>query len=214
MRIWDISPGYLSRTSLLGEHRELHGLISIHINQKKGYSRHPETMRWANTLGALAFRHELLVLEMKLRGYQHHSPLPVIPDTTDFPLFLDAPAKQISLLGAKYDGKQQGRIPLPRNKQELWLHHRYSVLVRGEETLRELERNMEGLSFEGLAEKLVEILRKPPVKTELHKTIALFDRLSPDQRRETTFLGEMGYWMEDKEHSNIPAALVFSWSMQ
>jgi len=29
MRLWDINPGYLNRQSLLGEHRELHGIVSI-----------------------------------------------------------------------------------------------------------------------------------------------------------------------------------------
>jgi hypothetical protein len=214
MRVWDISPGYLSRTSLLGEHRELHGLISIHINQKKGYSRHPETMRWTNTLGALAFRHELLVAEMRLRGYKHHSPLSIAPGTTDFPPYIDAPAKQISLLCAKYDGKQQGRTPLPRDKQELWQHHCYSVLARSEDTFLELERNKEQFSFGRLAEKLVEILRQPPGKTEFHKAVALLGGLSPDQQRATTFLGEMSYWMKDKEYSNTPVAAAFSRSMQ
>ena len=46
MRIWDINPGYLNRQSLLGEHRELHGIVSIIRDNKKGYSRHPETLRW------------------------------------------------------------------------------------------------------------------------------------------------------------------------
>ena len=34
MRIWDIDPGFLNDKSLLGEHRELHGLMSIHCEQK------------------------------------------------------------------------------------------------------------------------------------------------------------------------------------
>jgi len=46
MRVWDINPGYLNRQSLLGEHRELHGIISIIVNKKKGYANHPETVRW------------------------------------------------------------------------------------------------------------------------------------------------------------------------
>lgn len=36
MRIWDISPAYLNRQSLLGEHRELHGLYNILSESKKG----------------------------------------------------------------------------------------------------------------------------------------------------------------------------------
>jgi hypothetical protein len=46
MRIWDIPPEKLCRDHLLGEHRELHEIWSILINNKKGYARHPETLRW------------------------------------------------------------------------------------------------------------------------------------------------------------------------
>jgi len=63
MRIWDLSPGYLNRDSLLGEHRELHGLYSILVNGKQGYSRHPETLRWAEAVGGLGWRHRELALE-------------------------------------------------------------------------------------------------------------------------------------------------------
>jgi hypothetical protein len=68
MRIWDIHPGYLNRNSLLGEHRELHALVSICVHGKKGYAHHPETLRWREFLHALALRHDILVAEMELRG--------------------------------------------------------------------------------------------------------------------------------------------------
>ncbi|MGB0468223.1 MAG: pyrimidine dimer DNA glycosylase/endonuclease V [Pontibacterium sp.] len=35
MRIWDIDPGYLNRQSLLGKHRELHGMVSIIAHNKR-----------------------------------------------------------------------------------------------------------------------------------------------------------------------------------
>jgi len=38
MRIWDINPGQLNDKSLLGEHRELHGIVSILVNNKSGYA--------------------------------------------------------------------------------------------------------------------------------------------------------------------------------
>ncbi|MDP8266836.1 MAG: pyrimidine dimer DNA glycosylase/endonuclease V [Candidatus Aceula meridiana] len=75
MRIWDISPKYLCRSHLLGEHRELHAIWIILSKNKKGYSRHPETLRWKGKLKALYVRHEKLVLEMQRRGYRHLSPL-------------------------------------------------------------------------------------------------------------------------------------------
>ena len=75
MRIWDIPPEKLCRNHLLGEHRELHALWSIILNNKKGYSRHPETLRWIGKLKALYLRHEEQVKEMKKRGYNHNTPL-------------------------------------------------------------------------------------------------------------------------------------------
>ena len=64
MRIWDVNPGYLNRQSLLGEHRELHGIVSIIRNNKKGYAKHPETLRWVGYGWALKQRHKLLASEI------------------------------------------------------------------------------------------------------------------------------------------------------
>ncbi|MFA6282058.1 MAG: pyrimidine dimer DNA glycosylase/endonuclease V [Candidatus Omnitrophota bacterium] len=75
MRIWDIEPDKLCRNHLLGEHRELHAIWSVLTKNKKGYSRHPETLRWKNKLAALYLRHEQLIDEMKKREYRHHSVL-------------------------------------------------------------------------------------------------------------------------------------------
>lgn len=75
MRIWDIPTEKLCRSHLLGEHRELHAIWSIIINNKKGYSKHPETLRWKGKLKALYLRHEEQVKEIQKRGYTHNSSL-------------------------------------------------------------------------------------------------------------------------------------------
>jgi hypothetical protein len=75
LRVWDISPKKLCKNHLLGEHNEIHGLWSIIINNKKGYSKHPETLRWRGKLKALYNRHEEIVNEMKNRSFKHNSPL-------------------------------------------------------------------------------------------------------------------------------------------
>ena len=75
MRIWDVPVECLCRNHLLAEHRELHAIWSIIINDKRGYSRHPEVMRWRGRLVALWERHEAQRLEMAKRGYAHKSPL-------------------------------------------------------------------------------------------------------------------------------------------
>lgn len=75
MRIWDIAPEKLCRNHLLGEHRELHAIWVVLTKNKKGYSKHPETLRWKNKLRPLYLRHEKLVKEMQSRGYTHKSAL-------------------------------------------------------------------------------------------------------------------------------------------
>jgi len=75
MRIWDIKPKNLCDKHLLGEHRELHAIWSILTKNKKGYSKHPETLRWKGKLRALYIRHEQLVEEMKRRNFNHKSVL-------------------------------------------------------------------------------------------------------------------------------------------
>lgn len=68
-------PSLLCRQHLLGEHRELHAIWSVITKKKKGYSKHPETIRWVGKLKALYVRHEILVAEIKKRDYSHKSNL-------------------------------------------------------------------------------------------------------------------------------------------
>jgi hypothetical protein len=166
MRVWDIHPGYLNRESLLGEHREVHAIFSIIINHKSGYARHPETMRWRDCLGALVFRHDCLTEEMRLRGYRHLSPA---PDTAGSPwpqVFIDPPAGQFAILGQKYRMKHPGRIPLPKDAQQLWAHHKYSVMARDAELYKaigpEAAKRKGNDYFQGLALTLVGALRINP----------------------------------------------------
>lgn len=103
MRIWDIPPNKLCRNHLLGEHRELHAMWVVLTENKKGYSKHPETIRWKGKLYAMYLRHEKLVLEMEHRGYCHKSPLDKRKATgkSKQDLFVDAPLKQIQILKKK-----------------------------------------------------------------------------------------------------------------
>ena len=167
MRIWDINPGYLNRQSLLGEHRELHGIVSILVNKKKGYSHHPETMRWFGYGWALRQRHRLLAAEMSLRGFNDKSPVFMRAKTGVWPeTYIDEPFRQFQILGSKYQNKELGRITLPKNAQQLWSHHKYSVLARDVNLYKKLGRVVSGMkpyyNFSELAKMVTELLRKPP----------------------------------------------------
>lgn len=103
MRIWDISPEFLCNKHLVAEHGELHSLWSVINNNKKGFSRHPETQRWRGKLKALYLRHQKLAEEMIKRGFKHQSPLDKRlargKDKQNF--YLDLPEKQKLILRNK-----------------------------------------------------------------------------------------------------------------
>ena len=103
MRIWDISTEKLCRQHLLGEHRELHAMWVVITQNKKGYSKHPETLRWIGKLKAMYLRHEEQVEEMRQRGYNHQSPLDVknAMGKSKQDVFVDIPSIQIKILKQK-----------------------------------------------------------------------------------------------------------------
>jgi hypothetical protein len=103
VRIWDVHPSRLCRQHLLGEHRELHGLWNIITQDKRGYSRHPETLRWVGKEKALYLRHEALAAEIERRGYRHNSPLDkkLAVGKGSQTVFVDSIRQQYRLLRAK-----------------------------------------------------------------------------------------------------------------
>ncbi|MEJ2041154.1 MAG: DUF1722 domain-containing protein [Desulfosarcinaceae bacterium] len=148
MRIWDINPGYLNRQSLLGEHRELHGIVSI--------------------------RHKLLACEMALRGYTDRSPVTTGSNRGKWPdAYIDSPGRQFMLLRAKYVGKEEGRIPLPRNQQQLWGQHKYSVLARNPNLYKKIGVDVSKMAvdFDRLCTILTEILREQPKKGGIRNAV-------------------------------------------
>ena len=176
VRIWDVAAGYLNRQSLLGEHRELHGLHNIVTLGRRGYARHPETLRWVGRMRALARRHALLAAEMQLRGYVDRTPLRHGRPGAAWPaVFIDEPWTQFELLRGKYERRAHGRIPLPRTAHELWAHHKYSVLARDPSQYREFgrvtSRLRRGAALDDLARALVLTLRQPPSRGTLTNAI-------------------------------------------
>ena len=167
MRIWDINPGYLNRQSLLGEHLELHAIASVITNKKKGYSKHPETLRWKEFGWALEKRHQQLSAEMALRGFTEKSPVAMNTRKDQWPdTYIDNPADQFQILATKYLNKEQGRIPLPKTAQQLWSHHKYSMLARDVNMYKQVGREVSAMKsdddFSHLAKTFTELLRQAP----------------------------------------------------
>jgi hypothetical protein len=79
LRVWDIPVNYLCDKHLMGQHLEIHTIFNVISNNKKGYSKHPETLRWVGKLDELALVHEQTVVEMLLRDFNHKSPIDLKP---------------------------------------------------------------------------------------------------------------------------------------
>lgn len=182
MRVWDIHPGYLSDRSLLGEHSEIHALFSIITGQKMGFTRHPETRRWIGHLSYLAIRHNLLTKEMTLREFKHNSPLSLRKhveenDQINHVSYIDLPAVQFEILHKKYLEKgQKGRIPLPRNGTEFWSHHKYSVMSRGYQYYKDVQRCMKNRKNLPI-EKENDLIEKIQSYMELEIPITVLDNV-------------------------------------
>ena len=92
MRVWnEINPNRLCRKHLLAEHRETLCIWSVITNNKKGYSKHPETVRFRNNLNALVYRHSKLVDEATSRGYHFKD----LPNSDDIPMLNKMPKSGI-----------------------------------------------------------------------------------------------------------------------
>ncbi len=123
-------------------------------------------MRWLGYGWALKHRHRQLAAEMSLRGFSEES---LVGDSRSnegiWPaVYIDEPSRQFQLLAMKYQNKEQGRIPLPKNIQQLWSHHKYSMLARDVGLYKEIGKNVavNDVDFAALAKTLVEMLRKAP----------------------------------------------------
>ncbi len=211
MRIWDINPGYLNDKSLLGEHLELHGLVSVVINNKKGYSNHPETKRWFHFLGALNKRHDLIVAEMQLRGFNHNSPIKINHHDTSWPnLFIDEPIKQFEILSKKYKNKKPGRIPLPISAQNLWSQHKYSVMARDIKKYKKIGQCVSNMKpnqcFSDLTKELVGLLRIEPsfggIRNSLQHMWGYFKKDNKNLSKDSLELDSLLFNIQESAYKN------------
>ncbi len=188
MRVWDLHPGYLSRQNLLGQHAEIHALYSVITGRKKGYAAHPETLRWQDCPGRLRRIHDLTVLEMILRGFNHASPcgkehdINFAPDRAaareQSPGYVDTPVEQIAILDQKNREKgRRGRIPLPKNGYEYWAHHKYSVMARGYNYYKDIQaylKTVENCSLQetgALIDMITVVMEKPVTSPALANVV-------------------------------------------
>lgn len=104
---------------------------------------------------------------MFLRGYKDESPVYTRSKTGEWPkTYINEPFQQFEILEAKYHNKEHGRIPLPKTAQQLWRHHKYSVLARDPNLYKIMGRAVSGMKlhqdFSGLAKTITELMKNQP----------------------------------------------------
>jgi len=113
---------------------------------------------------------------MGLRGYNDKTPLPVEGEVIWPEVWIDLPHRQVELLRGKYAADDRsGRIPLPRNTQELWAQHKYSVMASDPKLYKELGGEVAHGKFsddiEGLALLLTTTIRIRPTAGRLRNAL-------------------------------------------
>jgi len=72
MRMWMVNPQILCKNHLLGEHRELHTCVGL---LRKGVSMKNYFKNNLFEPLSLMNRHDEIVKELYVRGYNHHTPI-------------------------------------------------------------------------------------------------------------------------------------------
>lgn len=101
--MWDLTPVILCDKHLLGMHSEIHAIWNIITQTKRGYSRHPEVIRWQGRLKALKYYHDRVTSEMQIRKFKHNSPLneDLALGSNTQEIFIDTVPEQLEILKKK-----------------------------------------------------------------------------------------------------------------
>ena len=79
-------------------------MSSVILNNKKGYSKHPETLQWKGHTKAMVVRHNEIEREMTLRGFKPKSPMGCVDgDSEVFPDTIEP----LEVMERKLRGKQE-----------------------------------------------------------------------------------------------------------
>ena len=113
---------------------------------------------------------------MNLRGYVDRSPVLLRSKPEAWPVcYIDSPANQIIILRRKYKYLEYGRILLPKNTQQLWAQHKYSVMARDISAYKSIGKwvtSKTGIKeLSSVALELTMLLRKPPEPRLIENTL-------------------------------------------
>ena len=174
MKIWDCYPAYLNQNQLIAEHRELHGLMQlIETGGGEQSNMDPHVANWLQAPQALAWRHALLVEEMRLHQVDHKSPMDYDRKTTVWPVI----SKEMSL-SMQYDQlkalSHDARLVIPTETETLIRQNAFSIMARDPGLYKYLqsESHHGRLALPELFREVTLVVRKPVSKEVYERVIA------------------------------------------
>jgi len=177
-QVLDIHPGYFGRQHLVDEYRLLGSALAAGSAQKPGERANPSMRRWQEYSWAAYRRFLWIRAEIDFRGITLSTPALDVQDPKRkyaWPNPISSPAKQFGLINEGQIEDGTGRIPLPRNSQQLWAQHKYSVMARDANHYRSLGPRVARLrtdkEFMNLAEELTGLLRLQPSEGGLRNAL-------------------------------------------
>ncbi|MEM7231537.1 MAG: DUF1722 domain-containing protein [Planctomycetota bacterium] len=159
MYVSTIHPGYLPTQELLSEYESILGRMGPSASGETEAGR----THWESRLPGYS-------AELALRGLE----IPVVAPSSDP---LPAPESDgIDDFERVRERGDAGRIPVPRNSQELWAQHKYSVMARDPNVYREIGRRLANTpdseeAFRELHSKLLTTLRTTPPEGRLRNAV-------------------------------------------
>ncbi len=121
--IWTISPAYFSDDDLLREFCDL-------MKRKRNKDSEIDDF-YASNIDFLYYRLRTINSELRFRKIALlHEDNSVKLNSFDIDSSAAHPSIQFKMLAEKYGDKKEARISLPKNSQQLWSHHKYSIMAR------------------------------------------------------------------------------------
>ena len=172
MKIWDCFPAYLNQNQLIAEHRELHGLHQKTERQAPmSDSMDPHIANWLQVPQAIAWRHGLVVEEMRLHQIDHKSPIDSFRTPIEWPAF----SKEISL-SMQFDQikalANDARLVVPDETETLIQQSAFSLMARDPGLYKYLQNESHHgrLAMTELFREVTEVVRKP-VQREVYERV-------------------------------------------
>jgi hypothetical protein len=168
-QILDIHPGYLGNQHIADEYCFLQTVLTGHSDRATRASAKQGLQQWPKYSWAAYHRYCWLEAELNFRGIVQQPPqtkFEKIGNENLWPESSCTPAQQFKVISEMRIHADTARLPIPKNAQQVWAQHKYSIMARNNNLYREMGQKVAGLKteleFADLLDELTYILRLQP----------------------------------------------------